>query len=100
MFGVANQLLAAIALGVGTTLIVKSGKAKYSWVTGLPMIFMFTTTLTAAWQLSEMFLAKAAIAKAASDVFNFRLDAGLVICMAVLAVVSLGDMIYRWINLK
>ena len=49
MVGVANQLLAAIAFGVGTVVIVKAGKTKYAWITLIPMVFMFTTTLTASW---------------------------------------------------
>jgi len=47
MFGVANQLLASVALAVGTTLILKAGRAKYVWVTLLPLCFVATTTLTA-----------------------------------------------------
>jgi carbon starvation protein len=96
MFGVANQLLAAIALGVGTTVIIKSGKLKYAWVTFIPLCFMFVTTLTAAWQLAFLFRAKAVAAKAASDVFVFNLDALLVICMGALAVIALADMVYKW----
>ncbi|NTV52506.1 MAG: carbon starvation protein A [Candidatus Firestonebacteria bacterium] len=51
MFGVTNQLLAAIALGIASVIMLKEGKARYVWVTALPMAFMFITTLTAAWQL-------------------------------------------------
>jgi carbon starvation protein len=50
MFGIANQLLAVIALCIGTTVIINLGRRKYIWVTLLPMIFVATTTLTAAWQ--------------------------------------------------
>jgi carbon starvation protein len=96
MFGVANQLLAGIALGIGTTLIIKAGKTKYVWVTGVPMCFMFVTTLTAAWQLMVMFRTKAAAAKTAAEAFNFNLDAVLVSCMAALAVVVLVDIVYKW----
>ena len=96
MFGVSNQLLAAIALGVGTTLIIKSGKVKYVWVTGLPMVFMFATTFTASWQLFGIFKKKAHTAANAAAAFNFNLDAGLVALMALLAVISLADMIYKW----
>lgn len=46
MFGIANQLLAAIALCVGTSIIINSGRAKYAWVTLLPMSFLATNTLT------------------------------------------------------
>ncbi|MGQ0792702.1 MAG: carbon starvation CstA family protein [Deltaproteobacteria bacterium] len=49
MFGTANQLLAGIALCVGTTFIINMGKARYAWVTLAPMVFVMTTTLTAAW---------------------------------------------------
>lgn len=47
MFGTANQLLAAIALTVGTSFIMNRGKAKYAWVTLLPFIFVAFTTLSA-----------------------------------------------------
>ena len=99
MFGVSNQLLSAIALGVGTTLIIKSGKFRYAWVTFVPMLFMFTTTFTAAWQLTCIFFDKAAKAQSVSDAFNFRLDAVLVVFMAGLAVISMADMLYTWYGL-
>src|SRR5437867_3051923 len=50
MFGIANQLLAAVALCVATTIIINSGKAKYSWVTIVPLSFVATTTLVAGWE--------------------------------------------------
>ena len=96
MFGVANQLLAAIALGIGTTIILKAGRAKYAAVTLVPMCFMFTTTLTAAWKLIGMFVAGAASAVTTGAAFTFRLDALLVGCMALLAVVVLADMVHKW----
>ncbi len=49
MFGTANQLLAGIALCVGTTVIINMGKAKYAWVTLVPMAFVMATTLSAGW---------------------------------------------------
>ena len=49
MFGIANQLLAVIALCVGTTVLINMGKARYAWVTFLPLAFVSTTTLTAGW---------------------------------------------------
>jgi carbon starvation protein len=48
MFGTANQLLATIALAIGTSFIINRGRIKYAWVTILPMIFVGVTTLTAA----------------------------------------------------
>jgi carbon starvation protein len=96
MFGIANQLLAAIALGVGTTVIIKSGRLHYAWVTFVPMCFMFVTTLTAAWQLTLFFRTKAVAATVAADAFTFNLDAALVASMGALAAVALADMIYKW----
>ncbi|HUI29464.1 MAG TPA: carbon starvation protein A [Candidatus Acidoferrales bacterium] len=49
MFGAANQLLAAVALAVGTTYIINRGRARYAWVTIVPMLFVGATTLTAGW---------------------------------------------------
>jgi carbon starvation protein len=50
MFGIANQLLAAIALIIGTTLIIHWGKAQYAWVLLAPLAFVTVTTTTAAVQ--------------------------------------------------
>jgi len=52
MFGIGNQMLAAIALCVGTCMLVNLGKARYAWVTLLPMAFVTLTTTTAAWQMA------------------------------------------------
>ncbi|NVO11640.1 MAG: carbon starvation protein A [Bacteroidales bacterium] len=49
MFGTANQLLATIALAVGTSFIINRGKVRYAWVTIVPMTFVGITTLTAGW---------------------------------------------------
>lgn len=95
MFGVANQLLAAIALGVGTTIIVKSGKLKYAWVTFIPMLFMFTTTLTASWELLLIFKDKASSVAAPAEAFTFKLDALLVSIMSLLAITVLLDIMYK-----
>jgi carbon starvation protein len=96
MFGISNQLLAAIALGVGTTIIIRENKLKYIWVTLVPMLFMFTTTFTASWQQIGIFRAQIAQAAAPAEVFTYRLDLFLVAVMALLAVVALVDMLHRW----
>jgi carbon starvation protein len=49
LFGVANQLLAVVGLAVGTTLVINLGRAKYAWITFLPMCFLATTTLLAGY---------------------------------------------------
>jgi carbon starvation protein len=95
MFGVANQLLAAIALGVGTAVIVKSGKLRYAWTTFVPMLFMFTTTLTASWKLIVMFTDKAVSAISYTEAITFKIDALLVLIMATLAIIVLLDMLYK-----
>lgn len=50
IFGIANQLLAVISLAFGTVLLFKMGKARYAWVTGLPLLWLTTVALTAGWQ--------------------------------------------------
>jgi carbon starvation protein len=50
LFGIANQLLAAIALAVATTLLIKAGKLKWAWVTGVPLVWDAVVTLTASYQ--------------------------------------------------
>lgn len=50
LFGLSNQVLAGIALCVGTCFLVKSGKARYAWVTVLPLSWLAVITSTAAWQ--------------------------------------------------
>jgi carbon starvation protein len=50
LFGIANQMLAAIALCVGTGILVKSDKLKFAWITGIPLLWLVIITTTAAWQ--------------------------------------------------
>jgi carbon starvation protein len=50
LFGIANQMLGAIALAVACGILIKSGKLKYVWVTALPLVWIATVTTTAAWQ--------------------------------------------------
>ncbi|MCD2448796.1 carbon starvation protein A [Methylicorpusculum oleiharenae] len=50
LFGIANQMLAAIALSVATGILIKSGKLNKAWVTGLPLVWLIIITSTAAWE--------------------------------------------------
>ena len=50
LFGIANQLLAAIALTLGTVLLVKHGKLRYAWVTAIPLAWDLVVTMTASFQ--------------------------------------------------
>jgi len=112
LFGIANQLLAAIALAVATTFIVRSGRATYAWTTLLPLIWLLAVTMTAGCQKifspdpALGFLAQAdklaagiaagsvpadRLAGVRVQIFNLRLDAAvtaLFMALVVLIVVE------------
>jgi carbon starvation protein len=50
LFGISNQLLAAVALSVGTTLIIRADRARYAWTTLLPLSWLLAITSSASWQ--------------------------------------------------
>jgi len=120
LFGIANQLLAAVALCVATTILIKMHRLRYAWMTAAPLAWLVVVTFTAGWQkiFSDVprigFLARAAELQAMIDagkvpaaklaetralIFNERLDA--VVCGIFLALVAtiLIDSIRVWIGI-
>jgi carbon starvation protein len=93
MFGTANQLLGMLALCIGTTLIIKMGKAKYIWVTLVPMLFMVTVTFTASVKLIQEFTARASTSP---DPLTFQINAFLMGAMLILTAVVLIDSVIKW----
>ncbi|MGR9108533.1 MAG: carbon starvation CstA family protein, partial [Gammaproteobacteria bacterium] len=76
LFGIANQMLAAIALCVASGILVKSGRLKSVWVTGLPLAWLVTITSTAAWQKITSSDIRIGFFAAAEDL-NGKLASGL-----------------------
>jgi carbon starvation protein len=75
LFGIANQMLAAIALSVATGILVKSGKLRHVWVTAVPLAWLAIVTTTAAWQKIFSTDPKLGFFAAASDL-SAKLAAG------------------------
>jgi carbon starvation protein len=120
LFGIANQLLAAVALCVGTTVIIKQGKAAYAWVTVAPLAWLIAVTMTAGWQkvfspdAKLGFLAHARSVQSALDsgrlpagvtsieaarrlMFNDRLDAVVAVIFMAVALLVLVVSIREWL---
>ena len=120
LFGIANQILASVALVVATTILLKMGKRRYVWVTLVPMAWLVTVTLTGSWQkiLHESprigFLAQArALEQQVADgrvapekvadtrhlIFNNRLDAAVTGFFALLILALLAEAATGWYRL-
>lgn len=87
MFGVANQLLGTLALCVGTTILIQMGKARYIWVTFVPMLFVAVITLRACVELIGQFLGE-----------GRWVNVVLVLSIGLLVVVVLLDAGIKWIR--
>ena len=117
LFGIANQLLAAIALCVATTILIKMHHARYIWITGVPLVWLVIVTFTASWQkiFSPLprigFLAQAdqlgaalrsgaiaadRVAPTQTLLFNARLDAAVCGVFLILVAVILIDSVRVW----
>jgi carbon starvation protein len=98
MFGIANQLLAAVALAVGTTVIVNAGRARYAWVTVLPLSFVSITTLAAgALSVRDNFYPMA-IGPDAAKHFQGYLNSTLTVVMMICVLVILSSAVLRWVR--
>lgn len=94
LFGISNQMLAAIALAVASTIIIKMDKARFAWVTVVPFAFLSVTTITAA--IMKLFSKDPAIGFLAhADKYQAAIDAGKVLApaknMAVMQQIVFND---------
>ncbi|MFI4942147.1 MAG: carbon starvation CstA family protein [Burkholderiales bacterium] len=117
LFGIANQILASVALVVATTILLKMGRTRYLWVTLVPMAWLVTVTLTGSWQklfhddprigflaqasgleqrIAEGWVPEAKLAETRRVIFNNRLDAGVTGFFAVLILLLLAEAATEW----
>ena len=117
LFGISNQLLAAVALVVATTILLKMGRLKWIWVTLAPMAWLITITMTASWQkifsenarigflsganalaaqLAAGKVPAAKIVEIQRTIFNLRLDAVVTAVLAMMILVLVFEAIVRW----
>ena len=96
MFGIANQLLAALALAVATTIIINTGKAKYMWVTVVPLAFVSITTLTAGVMSVRNNFWPMAIGPDVTRNFQGWINTSLTIIMMICVVVILANAVWKW----
>jgi carbon starvation protein len=97
MFGIANQLLASVALAVATTIIINLGRARYVWVTLIPLGFVSVTTLTAGFlTVKNNFWPMATGPNPALHTQGY-INSFCTVTMMVLVVIILGAAVRKWI---
>jgi carbon starvation protein len=117
LFGISNQLLAAIALCVATTIIIRTGKVRYIWTTLVPLGWLLAVTLTAGWQKIFSFHPRLGFLAHANDlaaglsagkipldkvaetqtlIFNDRLDAAVTALFLFLVMVIVAEAAREW----
>jgi carbon starvation protein len=120
LFGIANQLLSAVALCVATTIFIKMHRAKYMWITVAPLAWLLAVTFTAGWEKIFSpeprlgFLAQASLLESAvaagkvaasnlaatrSQILNNRLDAAVCAVFLMLVAIVVLDSVRVWYGL-
>jgi carbon starvation protein len=97
MFGIANQLLASVALAVGTTVLINMGRAKYAWVTLVPLTFVSVSTITAGYMsIRDNFWPLTTSPNPAVHMQGY-VDSICTTIMLVCAVIILASAAWRWL---
>jgi len=100
VLGIANQLLATIALAVGTTYLLKHApKRRYALCTLLPCLFAVVTVFTAGFEIVPAWLHEASISAKPAEVFYLKLIAALASIMLALSGLVVLDAVRSWWNL-
>jgi len=120
LFGIGNQLLAAVALVVATTILLKMKKLRWIWVTLVPTVWLVIVTMTASYQkifdpssrlgflanakdlarqITEGKIAAANIAGTQRLIFNLRLDAAVTAIFALMVLVLVVEAIFQWYSI-
>ncbi len=120
LFGISNQLLAAVALVVATTILLKMGKLRFIWVTLVPMVALVTITMVASYQkifapdprLGFLATANEMVARVHSGsvpaanladtwrlIFNQRLDAAVTAVLALMVLALVANALVEWVRI-